>query len=205
MEQQFIFAIDIKGIKHLKPLFTYLTPCPCFYLSCTNYIQRTNEGFNWETHTPLSHTMADLHVEVQLTVMRKGFFLHIRWKRSSTGGWLILASHPVCFQSNLLAKSQVCMSVAIWLLLNNQHAHTKLEKEKKEGDGRASLKSIPHPFWSCLTAEGEGSHQPCNALLAPELFQCTVALRFRLVHSGSRACIIHYLHDIGTLTIIPDI
>lgn len=32
VEQQFIFASDIKGIKHLKPLFTYLPPCHFLYL-----------------------------------------------------------------------------------------------------------------------------------------------------------------------------
>lgn len=47
MQQKFIFAIDIKGIKHLKPLFTDLFTRLCCYLwggglRC-NCIPRTTE------------------------------------------------------------------------------------------------------------------------------------------------------------------
>lgn len=72
VEQQFIFTIDIKGIKHLKPLFTYLSPCHCLYLwpKTQKPVQQITfkeqmRDLIEEPNPPVSHTMKDLPVEVE--------------------------------------------------------------------------------------------------------------------------------------------
>lgn len=91
---QFIFASDIKGIKHLKPLFTYLEMSHCHYW-CFGAVEHTvpiiirfweqMKAWAVEPSPPVSHTMNHLHVEVEETVMRR--FLHNKWKNASMGAW----------------------------------------------------------------------------------------------------------------------
>lgn len=156
VEQQFVFAIDIKRNKTFETL-VYLPITLSLFLfmaqACTVIIfQKQMKALTEEPNPPISYTMNKLHGEVEQTVIRR--FFAQQMKESLHGG-LILISHPVCFRvifwpnpRFVLSQPSDCCSIT----------NTHIAREGGEGWGMSILKSIPQPFWSCLAAAGEESH-----------------------------------------------